>query len=279
MEKNGHLFSDPLGGDAQVSERFAFQPLPVHPLDRAVLPRVRERWAALEAQRQAEQATRAHEEDERRAAEERGAQEEAAHRAQEEAERQAEEERQRQEQEREERSRREAEERRQVRFQELMHLAEVSPHYLDAAHIEQYAKRHRQELLRERGVILHEYVALYDDGEFIAYVNEHDSRLIAWATWRAKALALAERLDVVEPPPPPPRKKLTAEEIRAFKVRREQVQADDKIALRKAKLDAILRARAFLDEYELGADERQMVEQDLIEDILKEDDEGKMKTL
>ena len=86
-----------------------------------------------------------------------------------------------------------------------------------------------------------------------------------------KLLLRADRLAVEPATAPPPRKKHTAEEIRQRIVRRVQVQTQDQIAVTKAKAQAIQQARAELDACDLDPDERQQLEAELIEEILKEE--------
>ncbi len=166
-----------------------------------------------------------------------------------------------------------------TRWHRLRHLRlryEATPYFADETFIAGYAMKHKQELLAARTEILQEYVAFYEsDRFFAAYLKASAPHLLTFALWRVRALALAERLDLeAQPPIQPPRKKHTAEEIRAQIVRRTQVKAEDKIERTRAKINAILKARTLLDEYDLDPDERQMLEQDLIDDILKEDTDG-----
>ncbi len=155
------------------------------------------------------------------------------------------------------------------RFRALTRDYEVLPQYGDDGFVEQYAKRHHEELLRAKSDILQEDHAFKQDPYFIAYLKAVAPRLLRWATWRARALQIAERLDAGEVLSlAPAKRKLTPEEFRAHLLRRQQVQADDKIALAQDRIEAVLKARKFLDQYDLDEEERQKYENELTADLL-----------
>lgn len=164
----------------------------------------------------------------------------------------------------------------QARFQELEHRygGEDFRFLEDPTHIADHAKKYLTKLLSQRDKILSDYSHFMRDTEFIAYLKNTAPHLLARATWEWRALAHAMQLDVQqppEPPPPPPRRKLTMEEVRALKLKRQQAQIGDKIALRKNRIEAILQVRKEMDQYDLDPDERQRLESELIEDILEEE--------
>jgi hypothetical protein len=90
-----------------------------------------------------------------------------------------------------------------MRLRRLTHLHEARAHLTDAEFLQRYATKHRDTLLSEREAIIAEYVAFMGDEVFVALLKRSHPQLLACATWRMRALALAEQLDV-EPPPPPP---------------------------------------------------------------------------
>lgn len=150
----------------------------------------------------------------------------------------------------------------------LQRVYEARPYLVKDDYLEAYARTHRGELLHDKERIETSYLQMPED--LRRSLKEHSPELLLVRTWEMRALALAEKQAVIETPARPIRKKLTVEEVRAIKVRREQVQAEDKIALKRAKIDAIVKLRKELDSYELEPDERQRLETELIEDILDE---------
>lgn len=157
---------------------------------------------------------------------------------------------------------------------ELELLYTFSPHYLQSDFRENYARKHATALIARREDILFQFKKFHEDKEFITYLRQNYPHLYLLSKWETICLALAEKYEAALLPdgsllstPAPAKKKLTPEEVRAFKVRRQQVQTDDMIALARARLEATLKARLFLDEYELDEDERQQYERELTADI------------
>lgn len=163
-----------------------------------------------------------------------------------------------------------------ARFQDLEHRygGEEFRFLEDPAYLADYAKKYMTKLLSQYDKITDDYSKFVRDAAFIIYLKGKALHLLTRATWEWRALAQAMQLDAQQPPappPPPPRRKPTIEEIRALKLRRQQAQIGDKIALRKNKIEAILQVRKEMDQYDLDPDERQRVESELIEDILEEE--------
>lgn len=155
-----------------------------------------------------------------------------------------------------------------------------SPHYLQSDFRENYAKKHMAELIARRKDILSQFISFHKDTAFISYLRENYPHLYLLAKWETICLALAEKHEAASlpdgtlpTPQAPVKKKPTPSEVRAFKVRRQQVQTDDMIALARAKLEATLKARQFLDEYDLDEDERQQYERELTADIMASEEE------
>jgi hypothetical protein len=93
----------------------------------------------------------------------------------------------------------------------LRHLYEASPHLTEAAFLQRYAEKHRNTLLAEREAIREEFMDFVRDEVFVMLLQRTDPRLYAVATWKMRALAIAEQLEVElhsapspEPPFPPP---------------------------------------------------------------------------
>jgi hypothetical protein len=150
-----------------------------------------------------------------------------------------------------------------------------SPHYLQSDFRETYAHKHAAELITRRDDILASFRAFHQDTAFIAYLRQYHPHLYLLSKWETICLALAEKYEAaalpdgsLPPTPAPAKKKPTPEEVRAHMVRRQQVQADDKIALAKDRIEAVLKARQFLDRYDLDEDERQQYERELTADIM-----------
>jgi len=81
----------------------------------------------------------------------------------------------------------------------------------------------------------------------------------------------------------PPKRKKTMEEVRAGKVRHQQMRIDDKIALAKARLESLTTARHLLDEYDTEDVDLGEIEEELKADILAPEEEdtggGRFKQL
>ncbi len=198
------------------------------------------------------------------------ARQEAAEEAKREEQVRAQRERLRAEQERQ-KSKREAEEKQHARVRELTLRYEALPHYENNEWLKRRAEKYNQTILRDRDRIIKENAQFHQDHSFMTYLKQQASHTYQRATWEIRLLAIAEQVDTEETSPPPPRKKHTAEEIRQRIVRRIQVQTQDQIAVTKAKALAIQEARKELDECDLDPDERQQLEAELIEEILKEE--------
>lgn len=172
----------------------------------------------------------------------------------------------------------EADEIYQGRIHELELLYTACPHYLQSDYRENYARKHTAELISRRIEILAQFRAFHQDTAFIAYLKQSYPHLYLLGKHETILLALAEKFDAATrhdgtTVTSSARRKPTPEEVRGFKVRRQQVQTDDKIALARGRLEATLKARAFLGDYDLDPDERAQLEQELVTDILSGEDE------
>jgi hypothetical protein len=211
---------------------------------------------AREEAKRAEEEQR-HKEERTRKEEEQRAKEEARRKAQEEEEK---------------RRRENAEAALQQQLQELIAQYSEFPLYEEKEFIEQYAKTHTAELVRRKDPIIRAQVKFHQDTALIERLKEQAPNIYDRACFEVRSLALAERLAAAQPPPPLPRQRPTVEEVRARIVRRIQVDAEDKIASTKAKVDARFKVQKMLDEYpDLDSDERQQLESDLLEQILNQE--------
>jgi hypothetical protein len=159
------------------------------------------------------------------------------------------------------------------RVSELELAYTACPHYLQSDFRENYAKKHARELIKRRDEIMENFRALHDDGEFVEFLKQSHPDLYAFAKWETVCLALAEKHEAAHrddgtPINAPPKRRRTAEEVRAKKVRDQQIQIDDKIALAQARLESLTRARQILNEHnleDLGLGE---LEKELTADIM-----------
>jgi hypothetical protein len=90
-----------------------------------------------------------------------------------------------------------------ARLRTLMHLYDARHYLTDAEFLQRYATKHRDALLAEREAIIAAYDAFMRDEVFIVLLKRAHPPLLAVGTWRMRALAIAEQIDV-DPPPPPP---------------------------------------------------------------------------
>ena len=144
------------------------------------------------------------------------------------------------------------------RFRALTRDYEVAPHYGDDAFVGQYAKQHQAELLKAKSDILHEDHLFKQDPYFLSYLKAVAPHLLQWATWRTRALQIAERLDVGELPPSPPHRRRSVEEVRSSMVQRERTKIGDETAMAYVALELI--------------DELKDLEKSKIKEIVERDD-------
>lgn len=163
--------------------------------------------------------------------------------------------------------------------------SEAFRNWEDPEYRRKFAQVHYDQLLRNQAKIREEALAFLSDNQVVQYLRRHHPAVVERHIGQLEALSLAERiaLDVrltpTEPPPvPSPKKRLTAEEVRAIKVHRQQIQDSDKVELKMDKIATRLRIRERLDQMALDPDEREMLEQELIGEI-EEGDDGNLRTV
>ena len=108
-------------------------------------------------------------------------------------------------------------ERFQDRINELELAYTACPHYLQPDFLDNYARKHTQEIIDRREEIMEGFQALHEDGEFIAFLKQYHPHLYLFAKWETITLALAEKHEAAtradgSPINEPPKKKLTPEE-------------------------------------------------------------------
>lgn len=170
------------------------------------------------------------------------------------------------------------EEEMQERLRELIVRCEAFPDYANPQFVENHARQYGRALLREREAILEEYEELHQPPEFAELLKTHAPETFVRATWRVRALALAERFAVEQPPPASPNSgrppKQTPKAKRAAKVKAYRNTALDRVALKKEELEMTKEAREVLGQYVLDPEELEHRAEELIPPSL-EDDDGK----
>lgn len=148
-----------------------------------------------------------------------------------------------------------------------------------------FATVHYDELMRRESEIREEASQIFEQQKIVQYLQRHNPEVLARLTGQFEALMLAERIalekqfSLGQPQPAPQKKRLTAEEVRTIKIRRQQVQDFDLVALKLDKIETRLQVRERLANLPLDPDEREMVEQELISEIEAGGDEIPGRTL
>ena len=160
-------------------------------------------------------------------------------------------------------------------------LAELCLAYRDFEHYEQeewiveYVSNpeHQRTLLAERNEILAEDREFHQDSAFIEALKACAPGIYRRATWRVKALAIADKLSAKPRRPSPEEREAKILRFRERMLNRLQVKAEDQIAL---KLHRYLMAQKLKEEgAALGLDEDELdrLEQELRGDLDDEDEE------
>lgn len=151
-----------------------------------------------------------------------------------------------------------------ARFRRLSLGYATFPYYVDRQFLTHYAAQHRAVLLKEQARIRRSLHEFFEDSRFITYLRTVAPReavtLMMWATWEARALAIAERLDVAPPPTPPPppvRPKLTFDQRRDKMLAWKQAKARDRMEATKLQLELEAEFAAELAQHNLDKEECQ----------------------
>jgi hypothetical protein len=150
--------------------------------------------------------------------------------------------------------------------------------------IEEYVKKHLDDLLRDRTRITKAHRALHADADFVRLFQETDPELYTRVTWEYRALCRAEEL---EPGNTTQRPKLTPEErqakferYRERALERDRIQAEDRMAAIRQKLNLLQQFGDDLDAYDLDEDERERLVKEFEDDLFaptEEDTDGTYK--
>ena len=138
---------------------------------------------------------------------------------------------------------------------------------------------HRHELLEAKRTkqIIHDYEHFHEDGDFTDWLRTAHPDLYyrVDAVFAYRARSVAESLPKDYTPPKPPRPKLTPEErqakfdrYRQRALERDRIQAEDRMAAVRQKLDLVRQFREDLDAYDLDEDERDRYVKEFENDLL-----------
>jgi len=151
-------------------------------------------------------------------------------------------------------------------------------HLDDAQWLEQYTTTHLHDLLNDRTRITKEHRDLHADPDFVRLFMETEPELYARVTWEYRALCRAEEL---EPGNPTKRPKLSPEErqakferYRQRALERDRIQAEDRMAAVRQKLNLIQQFRDDLEAYDLDEDERDRHIKELEDDLFAQNEEN-----
>ncbi len=167
-------------------------------------------------------------------------------------------------------------------IKDLCIRSEVFRNWADPDFRTKFAEVHGDELISNQSEIRAEATTLLAQDQIVGYLRRHNPEVVERFVGRLEALLIAERralekrLTALNPPPatpPPPRKKLTADQVREIKVRKQQVEIGDKVALKLDKVETRLRIRERLDSMSLDPDERELLEAELISEIEEGDND------
>ena len=169
-------------------------------------------------------------------------------------------------------------------IQALCIRSEMFPNLGDPEYLVKFARAYGDELIKNQAEIRKEATELLEQHEIVAFLRRHHPGGVDRFLGRLRALELAEQFAVdkriaafTTPKKSKPKRKLTAEEVRELKVRRQRLQLGDKLALAKDKTATIEDTKAYVKaQYgHLDEDEQQQIVQQLLEEIREENQNGK----
>ncbi len=166
----------------------------------------------------------------------------------------------------------------------------------DPEYCRKVALAYCQETISNQAEIRREATDFLRQTDLVGYLQRHHPEAVQTILGRLEALLTAERValdraiaaaEAPKPlpqeapalPPTPAKKRLTTEEVRAIKVRRQRVQDQDKVDLKIDKIETRLQIRERLQKLPLDNDERDMLEQELFREIEEGEDNGNAKTI
>jgi hypothetical protein len=141
--------------------------------------------------------------------------------------------------------------------------------FIDPNFQQKYARHHLQEISSKlKGEWASEYDALMQQPGFKELAAKEAPEVLHWLESRVNIVRFAEQL-IASPPDVQGRKKrkLNAEEVRALIVRRDGIQAEDRIARTRLKAEKLLEARAVLESIPLDPDVKESLTTELDQEI------------
>jgi len=159
----------------------------------------------------------------------------------------------------------------------------------NAEYLKKFAHAYANDLLEAQSEIRKEATQLLEQREILAFLQRHHPQVVDRFFGRLHALHMAEqvvldkRLAAIAAPKkekPKPKRRLSADEVRELKIRRQRLQLGDKLALAKDKAATIEDTKAYVKaQYgHLDEDEQQQIVQQLLDQI-REEDHNNGKTL
>ena len=166
---------------------------------------------------------------------------------------------------------------------DLAMRAETERNWCDPEFQQKFARVHGKELLENQAGIRKEVREFLDQHRLVAYLNRHNPGVVETILGRFHALLAAERLALdtmitaaAQKPPEiteRPKSKLSAEQVKALKLRKQQIQLGDKVALAMDRIETVENVKTHVRaQYaHLAEDEQARIIQDILDQI---DEEG-----
>lgn len=170
----------------------------------------------------------------------------------------------------------------QHRVRHLRALAYTKQNWADPQFRLAFAQQHGSEIMCRRKDIVEEFLKLRtQDPELYRFMQVHYPHDLKCLEGALETLLIAERpVPLPEPSAPPPlpapapRRKLSEQDVRNLKVSRQQRSDTDKVELFFNRLETQLKVRERTSRYDLSQDERDMIEQQIMELLDEDDNEG-----
>jgi hypothetical protein len=162
-------------------------------------------------------------------------------------------------------------------FAALRCQAHRESYFLNPDFQQKFARHHLEEISSElKEDWASEYDYLMQRPQFKRRAAKYAPEVLAWLEARVNIVRLAEEVIVSSSALQSQKKpKLTADQVRALKVRRDGIQAEDRIARTKLKAEKLLKGRAELESIPLDPDVKQSLSTELDQEILDIGEEEK----
>jgi len=165
--------------------------------------------------------------------------------------------------------------------------SEAFRNWEDFEYRRKFAEAYCEELIENQRSIRAEALKFLSQHDIIRFLRRHHPEVISRFTGRLEALQLAEVISIERalqeatslPAPLPEKRRLTTEEVRAIKIRKQQIRDQDRVALKIDKIETRLMVRDRLEKLPLDPDEREMLEQELIGEIEEGDGDATVRTI